>query len=519
MTSSSKDMNDNIVFAPENGHIGVPSTRDRWKLLIVDDEEDVHKVTSLVLGGFTFSGREIELISCYTRAEAEQVLKNTSDIAIVLLDVVMEEDDAGLRLVRYIREELRNPIVRIILRTGQPGQAPEAKIVIQYDINDYKSKTELTAEKLITAIVSSLRSYRDIVTIDRSRKGLEKIINASATIFELQSLKNFVSGVLIQLVSILRLEKDAFYCHASGLTAASLDGELRIMAATGKYNSELIDKRVKDVVEAEVYELIWKALSGRHTIFDSNHYVAYFRSKNGAENIVYLERSEAMHAWEKDLIDIFCSNVAIAYENIYLSQELEESQKEIIITLGEIVDNRSHETQNHVKRVGEYCKFIARKFGMDDSQAEVLRVASALHDIGKLAIPDAILQKPGKLTEEEFDLIKKHSILGGDMLRYSKRNILKPAGIIALQHHERFDGSGYPTGIKGNEIHIYSRITAVADVFDALTTDRVYRRALPINEVIEYFRSESGRQFDPLLVQVVIDYTDELVRLMRTCCQ
>jgi len=515
--SKQQPAGDALVFADEKEKPLRAESRNKWKLLIVDDEEDVHKVTKLVLSDFSFSGRSIELISSYSRAEAEKVLRETPDIAIILLDVVMEEDDAGLKLVKFIRNELGNSLVRIILRTGQPGQAPEAKIVIQYDINDYKSKTELTAEKLITTVVSSLRSYRDIVTIDRSRKGLEKIIDASATIFELQSLKTFVSGVLMQLVSILHLDRDAFYCHASGLTASTMDGELRIIAATGRYTSSIVNKKVSDAVEPEVYDLIKHAVANKQTYFDRNHYIAYFRSKNGNENIVYLERTEDMHDWEKDLIDIFCSNVAIAYENINLSQELEHSQKEIIVTLGEIVDNRSHETKNHVARVGEYCRYFGKQLGMDEGEMEILRVASALHDIGKLGIPDAILQKPGKLTDEEFSLMKRHSTLGGEMLRFSKQNILKPAGIIAIQHHERYDGTGYPLGLKGEEIHLYSRITAIADVFDALTTDRIYRKALPLTEVIAYFESESEKQFDPKLVDILVSHIDDFAKIMKRC--
>ena len=512
--SESAKKNDRLVFKEESP--ACTDEREKWKLLIVDDEEDVHKVTKLVLSGFSFSGRKLQLLSAYSRAEAEKLLREHNDIAIILLDVVMEEDDAGLKLVRFIREELGNKWARIILRTGQPGQAPEAKIVIQYDINDYKSKTELTSEKLATAVISSLRAYRDIITIDRSRKGLEKIIQASSTIFEMQSMKNFVSGVLLQLVSLLHLEKDALYCHTSGLTATAAKGDLKIMAATGKYNSDAVNKRVKDVVDEQIFELISTAYNEKRTTWDSNRYVAYFRSKNGTENIVYLERSEDMNDWEKDLIDIFCSNIAIAYENIYLNQELEESQKEIIITLGEIAENRSKETQNHVRRVGEYCKFIALRYGMDESEAEILSIASALHDIGKLAIPDAILCKPGKLSTDEFAAIKKHSMTGAEMLRFSQRNILRPAALIAFQHHEKFDGTGYPMGLKAEEIHIYSRITTVADVFDALTTDRVYRKALPLHDVVKYFEDQKGKQFDPMLVDILLDNINDIAEIMKS---
>ena len=511
--SDTMNGNDRLVF--KDTPAAPPQEREKWKLLIVDDEEDVHKVTKLVLSGFSFSGKKLQMLSAYSRAEAEKLLAEHEDIAIILLDVVMEEDDAGLRLVRHIREELGNKWVRIILRTGQPGQAPEARVVIQYDINDYKSKTELTSEKLATTIISSLRAYRDIMTINRSRKGLEKIIDASATIFEMQSMKNFVGGVLLQLVSLLHLEKDALYCHASGLTATAAKGDLKIMAATGKYGADAVNQRLRDVVEDRTFEMIHGAFTQKRTVWDSNRYAAYFCSKNGTENIVYLERSEDMNEWEKDLIDIFCSNIAIAYENIYLNQELEESQKEIIITLGEIAENRSKETQNHVRRVGEYCKFIALAYGMDENEAEIVSIASALHDIGKLAVPDAILCKPGKLSSDEFAAIKQHSMTGAEMLRFSQRNILKPAALIAFQHHERFNGTGYPMGLKGEEIHIYSRITTVADVFDALTTDRVYRKALPLEDVVKYFEDERGKQFDPALVDILLDNMNEIAKIMN----
>jgi HD-GYP domain-containing protein (c-di-GMP phosphodiesterase class II) len=147
---------------------------------------------------------------------------------------------------------------------------------------------------------------------------------------------------------------------------------------------------------------------------------------------------------------------------------------------------------------------------MDERESEILRVASALHDVGKLAIPDAILQKPSKLTDEEYNIMKKHSTFGGEMFLHATRHVLQPAGVIALQHHERYDGTGYPRGLKGDQIHIYARITAVADVFDAITTDRIYRKAMPLDEAIEYFKSERGKQFDPAIVDVLLENMDEV---------
>ncbi|HOG65181.1 MAG TPA: DUF3369 domain-containing protein, partial [Spirochaetota bacterium] len=225
--------NDLMVFADDRRKDEIlRRPLDAWHILVVDDEDDVHRVTRLVLKDVSFLGKPIKIHSAHSRSEAEAFLASHPDISIVLLDVVMEEEDAGLKLVRYIRETLGNTVIRIILRTGQPGQAPETEVVVQYDINDYKCKTELTSEKLFTTVISALRSWRDLITIDRSKKGLERIIQASAGIFEAQSLREFVSGVLMQLVSMLGLENDALYCHTSGFSATNENGELKVLAAT-----------------------------------------------------------------------------------------------------------------------------------------------------------------------------------------------------------------------------------------------------------------------------------------------
>ena len=152
------DRTDTLLFADDAPAPTVPTAPDPWKILIVDDEAEVHDVTRLVLSGFQFKGRGLCFLDAFTGGEARQLLAQHPDIALILLDVVMEENDTGLALVKYIREELGNRFVRIILRTGQPGQAPEERVIVEYDINDYKEKTELTAQKLVTTVVAALRT-------------------------------------------------------------------------------------------------------------------------------------------------------------------------------------------------------------------------------------------------------------------------------------------------------------------------------------------------------------------------
>lgn len=188
-----------------------------------------------------------------------------------------------------------------------------------------------------------------------------------------------------------------------------------------------------------------------------------------------------------------------------LNKEIIETQKEVVFTMGSIGETRSKETGQHVKRVAEYSRLFALLSGLDEYEADLIAMASPMHDIGKVGIPDAILNKKGRLTEEEFEVMKTHVDIGYDMLKHSERPILRTAAIIALEHHEKWDGSGYPRKLDGNNIHLYGRITALADVFDALGSDRCYKKAWEDDKIFELLKDQSGKHFDPVLVDMFFD--------------
>ena len=198
-----------------------------------------------------------------------------------------------------------------------------------------------------------------------------------------------------------------------------------------------------------------------------------------------------------------------------LQEEIINTQKELIMLLGDVVEHRSKETANHVRRVAEISHLLAVKSGIDEQEADILRLASPMHDVGKIAIPDSILNKPGKLTPQEYEVIKSHTLIGFEILNHSKRRIMKTAAIAALQHHERWDGKGYPHALGGEDIHIYGRITGVADVFDALTQKRVYKEAWPIDKVMDFFKAQRGTQFDPTLVDILQDNIAEVISIIE----
>lgn len=213
--------------------------------------------------------------------------------------------------------------------------------------------------------------------------------------------------------------------------------------------------------------------------------------------------------------EVLCFYIDVT-KQIHLNKEIIATQKEVISTMGAIGETRSKETGDHVKRVAEYSKLLALKHGLPLKEAEELKMASPMHDIGKVGIPDNILNKPGKLTEEEFEIMKTHAQLGYEMLKGSKQDLLKTAGIIAVEHHEKWDGSGYPKGSRGEEIHIYGRITAIADVFDALGHDRVYKKAWPMEEILDLFKEGRGKHFDPDLIDLFFDNLDEFLSIKES---
>ncbi len=202
-------------------------------------------------------------------------------------------------------------------------------------------------------------------------------------------------------------------------------------------------------------------------------------------------------------------------EIITLYKEIEATQEEVIYRMGEIVESRSKETHNHVRRVVEYSKLLALKCGIESKEAQLIASASAMHDIGKVGISDAILLKPSSLNEEEWAIMHTHCLLGYNVLASSERPLFKAAAIIAKEHHEKYNGKGYPNKLSGNAIHLYARIVAIADVFDALGSDRTYKKAWPLEKIIALFKEERGEHFDPFLVDLFLKHVDEFVAIQE----
>jgi len=199
-----------------------------------------------------------------------------------------------------------------------------------------------------------------------------------------------------------------------------------------------------------------------------------------------------------------------------LNKEIEDNQREAVFQMGVIGETRSKETANHVIRVAEYSYILARAYGLDDKESDILKQASPLHDIGKVGIPDAVLNKPGRFNDEEREIMNAHAKMGYDMFINLSGAIYQAAAHVSHEHHEKFDGSGYPRGLKGDDIHIYGRITAIADVFDALGSDRVYKKAWDDEKIFKLFKEESGSHFDPKLIDLFFENVEKFKEVRDT---
>jgi response regulator RpfG family c-di-GMP phosphodiesterase len=407
---------------------------------------------------------------------------------------------------------LANSFVRIVLRTGQPGQAPEETIIADYDINDYKEKTELTRGKLHTLLFSCLRSYRDIIALDRNRQGLERILEASTRLHQKTFLTDFAVGILQQISTLLAPDEDALYALCDGIALHESCGEVTVMAGTGAFEKHVGDGVVHCLPDS-AQPWLEKAPTGFTAIHLDEGYLSLFRSNDRHLSLLFLQSLTARNAMERHLLEVFCQNALTAFENLALQTEVEDSQREIVYILGDAVEHRSRETGHHLRRVAEFSYLLAQGAGLSEYDANLIREAAPLHDLGKIGIPDAILNKPGKLDPDEWAIMKTHAQIGHDLLHPSDKPLLKMGATIAIDHHERWDGKGYPNGKAGEAISMAGRITALADVFDALSSNRCYKGAWSLEAVTGHIRAERGAHFDPHLVDLLLDNLDAFSRI------
>lgn len=500
---------------PPDGTKSEPRTAP-WKVLVVDDEPDVRRLTYLNLSGFEFAGSTLQLIEAGSAAEGRECFRLHPDIAVALIDVVMESDDAGLKLVEHIRNELRNRMVRIVIRTGQPGVAPERYVIDNFDIDDYKDKTELTVQRLYTTLRTALKGYRDLQTIELNRVGLSRILDVTPELYNLHldRLEDYFRGVLLQIVGICKLGHSGMISTIDGLVATMEGKDIRIRAGIGDLGSD----KGSAVRQHQVAELCSQVVLSHSLPPELRHgaMVVPLQVKDEVLGFVYLESEANLTNADKELIQVMANQCAAALDNFRLHHSLEESYDVAIDMLAQVAEFKDSATGAHIQRMQEYTRRIALEMGCTADEANMYAKASRLHDVGKVGIPDNILRKPGKLTPEEFTVIKHHTRIGDTILARSPS--MAVARVMAKSHHEHWDGSGYPEGLAGEDIPLAARIVAVVDVFDALVSARPYKAPWQPAQAVDVIEQGRGKHFDPQIAEAFLrlyqaNKLDDLIRL------
>ncbi len=289
--------------------------------MLVDDDEEIHSVSKLALADLTVNNKQLKFYHAYSGSEALELLKELGDsIAVILLDVVMETDDAGLVVAKKMREELDLRQSRIVLRTGQPGYAPEENIVKEYDINDYKTKTELTRSKLVTTMIASIRSYHQIRVIEQSRVGLEKIIKSSANLLEEHSVRGFCEGVITQISSLIGLEAGGVLCARAGSVLDEDEENVFILGAAGQYAS-YINSHLESLDDKRIVTHVNRCLANKKHTYANHYSVLYIRSSE-YEAAVFIKTGSQISSIHRQLIEIFISSISVGYENVNLFHQL-----------------------------------------------------------------------------------------------------------------------------------------------------------------------------------------------------
>ena len=351
---------------------------EAWNILIVDDEPEIHKITELALANVTFKDRELKFHSAFSGAEALEYMRNNEDTAVVLLDVVMEHDHAGLETAQKIRHELHNRSTRIILRTGQPGQAPEREVITQYDINDYKAKTELTASKLFTTIIASLRSYHDILCLEANRHGLEKIVRASASVFALQSFQDFFGGLLTQMNSIFSL-------HGEAHLIQQVDGRTTVLCSATELDSNVKENETlleESDVSSELQGLILQTFASGESQFGQHTCTCLIPNADPSLVLAYTTETEGM---DQDFVKLFAQNIGAAIRNMKLHDNLKDFNQSLERFLPKEALNFLNKSNVTELKLGDYIEGDFCSFFLDirrfTALAETMEPREALNFI------------------------------------------------------------------------------------------------------------------------------------------
>lgn len=449
-------------------------------ILIVDDNLKNIQLAANVL-------KNTNLYSIYYATSGEKAIEQLKNrnYSLILLDINMPGLD-GYETAHIIKNDKTTKHIPIIFLSANANKESIRK-GFEYGGEDYITKPFDELELL--------HRVKTHVELFQAKQKLQNELDDTKILLE--QYKNVVD--VSALVS--KTDENGNFTYVND-----------IFCKTSKYpRKDLLGKNC-DIVKSpdmsdKVFDTIWQTIKNKQIYNGTLKNVAKDKT-NYYTDVTIMPIVDA----NEDIIEYISVQKDITNE-VLLQEDIVSTQKEVLQTLGELGESRSKETGKHVQRVALYSELLAKAYGCSDEEAQLLKFASPMHDIGKVVIPDSILLKPAKLTEEEFTEMKNHTTYGWEIFHKSTHKILQTAAVIAYEHHEKWDGTGYPRGLKGESINLFGRITAVADVFDALTQERVYKKAWSIEDTVNFLKEGSGSAFEPKLIQLFIENLEKILQI------
>ncbi len=456
----------------------------------------------------------VKLLEEYKNAVDESSLVTKTD----LLGIITYANRAFCQVSGYREEEIIGKPHSVIRHESMPDclfkdlweTINEKKVWKGTITNKKKSGESYIAESVVKPILDENDEIKEFIAIrtDVTERETYKDIIEHQLDISIDSLSDSMQKIK-EYEKAIDAANAYIKINAQGIVTFSNES---FYLATGYSNEELIGNSYHHFHNKEncycmegIQEAVEKKEIVKHQvrIFDKQNRLKHFYATHVPILSLDGETTELM-SFHHDITQV-----------VELAQEIEETQKEIVYHLGELVEARSKETGLHVKRVALYSELLAKAYGLSEKEVELIKMASPMHDIGKVSIPDSILQKPDKLTQEEFEVIKTHSSVGHEVFKNSHKEILQAVAIIARDHHEKYNGKGYPSGRSKEDIHIFGRIVSVADVFDALAHDRVYKKAWPLEKILDLFKEERGESFDPKIVDLFFENLNDILKIQK----
>jgi PAS domain S-box-containing protein len=458
------------------------STQKKANILIVDDNPKNIQVAANVL-------KTMDLFNIFFATSGEAAISQLEkkEYCLILLDINMPGLN-GYETADLIRKDPNTKYIPIIFLSADANQESINR-GFEHGGQDYITKPFQQHE-----LIHRVRTH---VELFLAKKELQSEVDESHVLLEQYKEAIDISSLVSKtdVHGIITYANEPF-CHVSQYSQEELLGNPHSIIR----HPDTKDSFYKKMWDTITDKKVWKGIIKN-------------RAKDGSVYFVDATIIPILNH-HNEIIEYISVRTDIT-KQVQAKEQIISVQKEIIYTLGEMGEMRSKETGDHVNRVALYSALLARHYGLDDKEVEMLKMASPMHDIGKVAISDAILLKPGKLTDDEFIQMKEHASIGYEIFKKSSHRLLQMAAIISHEHHEKWNGTGYPRGLSGTDISICGRITAVADVFDALSNDRVYKKAWPLEEVIDFMKDESGKSFEPRLVDILLEHIDEILQIKQ----